>query len=323
MKPILLLVLSGLPALTVRAENTNAVELITDPQFAWGLRVEDRHKKERFITWNTGTRQPIWHVFQGATKSCVADAAFHTFPPGGFTFRDDYLWLAIHPQGSEAAVIAGMNALREYGGVPRALGEPWPHFYLDQRISNPDGHLGEGSPSIADIVRLDFTTSVRLLYDHRNAKAGYDQTLHAAQFVFFLTIQNLNHKSPGYGDYFWFGINLYDDRRPVTQFFAMRDPSWAKKKGTDKLIYDVGVRPFTDQIVGGGKWVEVRGDLLPHILAGLNETWKRGFLADSKDPKNYRIGSTYLGWEIPGLNDAAMAVKGLSAVAVLKEKNKP
>jgi len=318
MKTILLLVLAVLPALTVRSETTNAVELIADPGFQWGIRVEDRQKKEHLIKWNTGTHTPVWHVFQGATKSCVADAAFHTVPPGRFSFRDDYLWLAIHPQKSDADVIAGMNALREFGGIPRPLGDPWPHFYLDQRISNPDGHLGENAPSIADLARLEFTASVRLLYDHRNAKAGYDPALHAAQFVCFLTIQNLNRKSPGYGDYFWFGINLYDDRHPVTQFFAMRDPSWAKKKGTDKLIYDVGVKPFTDQVVGDGKWVDVRGDLLPHIIAGLNEAWKRGFLVDSKDPKDYRISSIYLGWEIPGLNDAAMAVKNLRCTAKLK-----
>jgi hypothetical protein len=123
MKQILILLsaLSGFPAVTVCAGDANVIELIADPNFTWGLRAEDRQGKERLITWNTGTHKPVWHVFQHDTKSCVADAAFHAFPPGGFSFRDDYVWLAIHPQAPEADVVVGMNALHEYGGVPRAL----------------------------------------------------------------------------------------------------------------------------------------------------------------------------------------------------------
>ncbi len=318
---ILIIALSSLPALTVRAGDAKVVELIVDPQFAWGLRVEDRAKKEGVVTWNVGPPQkPVWHVFQGATKSCAGDAAFHTFPPGGFQYRDDYFWLAMHPQEPAADVVAGVNAFREFGGVPRPLGDPWPHFYLEQRISNPGGHLGEASPRIADIARVDFAVSIRLLYDRRHETTGYDATLHSAQFVFFLTIQNLNQQSPGYGDYFWLAIDLYDDRKPVSEFYSLRDPSWAKKKGTVKLIYQIGMKAFTDQIVGNGKWVDVHGNLLPHVIAGLNAAWASGFLPASKDAKDYHVSSTYLGWEIPGLNDAAMAVKGLRAAATLKGK---
>ena len=93
--------------------------------------------------------------------------------------------------------------------------------------------------------------------------------------------------------------------------------------GTDKFIYDVGVKPFTDKVVGAGEWVAVEGDLLPHILAGLRQCWQRGYLADSQDLADYRIGSCVVGWEVTGLNDCAIAVEGLRATAALKPARQP
>jgi hypothetical protein len=106
----------------------------------------------------------------------------------------------------------------------------------------------------------------------------------------------------------------------VTALHAMHDGGSPKKPATEKLIYDIGVKPFTDKVVAVGEWVDIRGDLLPHIVAGLEEAWRRGYLPASTNPADYRVGSAVMGWEIPGLNDAAMAVKGLRATARLREE---
>lgn len=313
------LALAALFPLAPGAWAADTVELIADVAFARGLRAKDREGNERLIRWNDETNAPMWQAVRHFSKSCIADPARQTARAGGFTFQDDYALLAIHPEGQEADFIAGVNAFKEYGGVYRAKGDPWPHLYLSQRIGNPRGHLGDRTPSIADMARLDFAISVRLLHDHRNIKDGHSNMIHAAQFLFFLTIQNLTRKSTGYGDYYWFGISLYDDRKPVTALHAMRDGGSPKKPGTEKLIYDIGVKPFTDKVVAEGRWVDIRGDLLPHVVAGLEEAWKRGYLPASTNMADYRVSSVVMGWEIPGLNDAAMAVKGLRATAVLRD----
>lgn len=129
--------------------------------------------------------------------------------------------------------------------------------------------------------------------------------------------------SEGFGDYYWFGIALYDDREAVTTLHAMQDKGSAKKKGTNKFIYNVGIKPFTDKVVADGEWVDIRGDLMPYIRAGLRECWKRGYLTDSKDLTDYRLGGLVMGWEVTGLNDVAMAVKGLRATATLKPDGNP
>lgn len=293
----------------------DAVELIADAGFARGLRAKDRGGVEQSVRWGEGTGRPVWQVAQHFSKSCIADSGRRASLPGGFAHRDDYAWLAIHPGGEEGDVILGLNAFAEYGGAYRAKGDPWPHLYLSQRVSEPGGHLGTRSPSVADMERLDLSIGVRLIYDRRHVGEGYDRSVHASQFLFFLTIQNLNRKSPGYGDYYWFGAAPYDDRKPITALHAMKDAGSAKKPGTGKFIYDIGIRPFTDAIVSEGRWVEVKGDLLPHAIAGLREAWGRGYLPGSTNLSDYRVGSVVMGWEIPGLNDAAMAVRGLRLVA--------
>lgn len=294
-----------------------AVELIADAGFERGFRIKDPDAQGRVVTWNPAAK-PAWDLVHHHSKSSFADAGKFAMRANGFTFNDDYGRLDVHPAGGDADVILGVNASKEFGGVYRKQGEPWPHLYLSQRISSPGGHLAAGSPSIAELARVDFSVDVRLLHDRANKTASHKRSIHAAQFVFFFTIQNLNRKSPGYGDYYWFGVLLYDDRKPVTSLFAMHDKGSPLKKGTDKLIYDIGVAPFTKEVVAQGGWVSVRGDLLPHILAGLQEGWKRGYLPASHELADYRFGSVVTGFEITGLNDVAVAVKGLRAAATLK-----
>jgi hypothetical protein len=295
-----------------------AVVVLADTDFQLGLLTNDRQGNQVALYWQPKTADPIWRVAQHQSKSNLTELVFQTIRPGRLLFRDERQWLAIHPENETAQFILGINADNEFGGKYRAAGDPWPHLYLEQRIGAPGGHLSEKAPVLAELDRVDFSISVRLLYDHGNHSDGYDPSIHAAQFLFFFAIQNLNPKSPGFGDYYWFTISIYDDRTPVTGLQAMHDGSSAKKPGTEKLIYDIGLKRFTGEVVGNGDWVELRGDLLPDILGGLSHAWQHGYLDASQDLSDYRIGSAVLGWEITGLNNAAMAVKNLRCVALIR-----
>ena len=312
-----------LTAFLLSAVAAQAVELIADTAFQRGLNVKDRAGQVHAIAWSTNAAPPVWNTAQHLSKSSFADKAFQTITTNGFSFQDDYELLKIHPAGTDADFICGVNAEHEFGGKLREPGDPWPHLYLEQRISNPGGHLGANSPALADIAKIDFAINVKLLYDRKKTGPTYSRHVHAAQYLVLFTIQNLNPKSKGRGDYYWFGISLYDDRQPITTLFAMQDKGSPKKKGTDKFIYNTGVKPFTNRIVAAGDWVRVNGDLLPHIIAGLQDCWRHGFLPDSQNLADYRIGGLVLGWEVTGLNDVAIAVKGMRATATLKAKGKP
>lgn len=299
------------------------VELLGDVTFQRGLLLKDRAGQPQPVMWRTNAAPPLWVTAQHHSKSCFADAAFQSITTNGFAFKDAYQCLTIHPANEAADFICGVNGNSEYGGVWRKAGDPWPHLYLEQRISNPHGHLGTNSPTLAALSKLDFAVRIKLLQDKKPTGPEYNRHVHTAHYLFFLTVQNLNRKSKGFGDYYWFGIALYDDRVPVTSLMAMQDKGTAKKKGTDKFIYDIGVKPFTEKVVAGGDWVTVEGDLLPHVMAGLQEGWRRGYLADSHDLADYRFGNCVVGWEVTGLNDCAIAVQGLRATATLKPVRSP
>ena len=48
------------------------------------------------------------------------------------------------------------------------------------------------------------------------------------------------------------------------------------------------------------------------IREALETAWARGFLTESRALADYRITSLNLGWEVPGIFDVAMQVRGLS-----------
>jgi hypothetical protein len=279
--------------------------------------VKDRQGKDVELQWDR-SRPSSWEAQQHFSKGTLADPAHIAYRANGFDFDDGYALLRVHPPDLAADLVMGVDADKEYGGVYRKNGDPWPHEYISQRISEMKGLGGASLLSLASLSRIDFSLQARLLHDHSHQGPGYDPTLHAALFNFLLTVQNLNRQSRGYGDYYWFGIAVYDSRVKLTALKVMKDKASPKKKGTGKNIYNIGLAPFTQAVVADGRWVTVQGDLLPYLLAGLRASWDKGFLSDSKNPGDYYIGSAFLGWEINGLNESAMAVKGLRLIATLK-----
>lgn len=302
--------LTGLPACAAE------ITLIADATFERGFQIQEDGAEKQVIQWNEKAGPPVWRLVHHHSQSSYARTNGFRFRADGVDFKDEFGWLSARPSDGSADLILGVDAHREFGGVYRAQEDPWPHSYVSQRIGLPHGHAGAALPSLAEIRRVDFSIDVRLLYDHPNKTDAYRPSIHAAQFLIFFTIQNLNRASPGYGDYYWFGIPIYDDRYPVTSLRAKHDKGTAKKKGTGKLIYSIGIQPFTDRVVADGEWVSVRGDLLPHILAGLEEAWRRGYLEGSRALSDHKIAGVLLGWEIPGLNHAALAIRNMRAVAI-------
>jgi len=72
-----------------------------------------------------------------------------------------------------------------------------------------------------------------------------------------------------------------------------------EKEGHRQVDLQHRGQAITSEVVADGHWVNLQGDILPHILAGLQEAWKRGYLPASQNLSDYRIGSLVMGWEIP------------------------
>ncbi len=290
----------------------SAHQLIADRHFQRGFTVLNPTSgmaDGRLSRSGVGATAPAWQLGQWGRSASLNTAPAETLPSGAVRWGDRFGSVTLAPLGApEADVVLHVDAFEEYGGVYRPPADPrtWPHLLAEQRIS-PPGAEGPGCPPLTELASLEFSVETRLLFDRRHLGPGHDPNRHAAQFLVYFTVQNLSDPSaPGYGDYLWLGMTLYDDRDARPALYVNGDA------GTGKLIYNLGLRPLTDATLSDGEWHAMNVDLLPHALQALRTAWERGFLPDSHDPGDYRIGGMNIGWEVPGLNDASMQVRGLS-----------
>ena len=147
---------------------------------------------------------------------------------------------------------------------------------------------------------------------------GWNPLRHTAQFVFYLMVRNANRKSDGFGDYYWCGVLLYDSRCTSAEEFSMIDRSTANKPGTDKVIYQLPYGALARESVHSGNWVHAKGDLLPHILKGLQIVWSKGRLEASRELSDYRLEAMNMGWEVTGplnVTIVTMLIRGFNLKA--------
>ncbi|MCX8155271.1 MAG: hypothetical protein N3J91_02260 [Verrucomicrobiae bacterium] len=235
------------------------------------------------LSTNAVVQHPQWLVYSNAAKS-VRVARL----PGGQTTE-----LAL-------SVIASV----EYAGRARRADEPWVHLLLEQSFTNP--------PALSGLERLDLSFEARLLHCRKVETPNYHPSRHAAQFLMYFTVQNLNRQSEGYGKYLWFGVPLFDDRERMPGGHQAPDTG-----GTRMFIYNPPLSAYTRHSLQDGQWIKLSADLLPLMQEGLKTAWQRGFLRESQNLADYHITGMNVGWEVPGVFDVGAALRGLSLQAVL------
>jgi hypothetical protein len=144
---------------------------------------------------------------------------------------------------------------------------------------------------------------------------GYSPSLHAAQFQVVLTLNNTRRDSPGFGDYLWFVVPVYDDRHDVPPEYVAQD--FAVTQG--KLIYNPGAAALGLKPMRLGEWQAVDCDLRPWLERALRTAWSKGYLPDARELTDYRVAHLNLGWEVPGLNRVAMDLRRLSLEVTLAD----
>ncbi len=288
-------------------------ELISDRRFRRGFIALDQrtHKPVKAMPTGFCKEKPIWDIAQWDSLGDLSKAQRQKLSDGSVRWSNAYGRVTVG-RGARADLSFAVWAYKEYGGryhTPKPS-RVWVHLLAEQRIS-PPGVKQAGCPPLSSLASLRFRVYAQLLKDNPHYQAGYNKSKHAAQFLIYFTVQNLNPKSPGFGDYLWFGLMPYDDRYPLPGIFVMGDLTGAM--GTGKLIYNLGASPFIKVgLKAGGVEKKFEKDILPDIKKALLEAWKRGYLRHSKLLSDYRIGGMNIGWEVPGLNDVEMKVRDLS-----------
>ena len=307
------------------APGTKTIELLRDAQFRQGLSVLNiepgtRNKRTNdvfngrsiagIIRPAGATGQPPWYAAQWYSHFNLAEARAEQLPSGSTRFFDGAKTVTFGCSGGpEADLVLALNGRTEWGDVVPATQGAWPHLLVQQKLLD--------NPALPAFRSLRFQISYRLLHSEAHRGPGWNDERHTAHFVVFLTVQNFNAQSGGFGDYLWFGVPLWDGRYPLPQRFVARDAGNAQKRGTGKFIFNPGGAVYTTEEAGGGNWVTIDRDVLPLLREALETAWSAGYLQDSHNAADYHLGVINMGWEITGPWDAAMQVRDLMLTPVV------
>lgn len=292
----------------------NSIELIRDGHFQRGFQVMAPPMGKKVVEAifpgvDSKAGEPVWQLDQWNSRFTLATAKRQSLPGGGFRYANSAKEVIVgKPDTEQADLTLRINSPVEYDGKFRASGQPWPHLLVEQAIE---------SPSLDTLAAVPFHLEARFVEGKHTEGPGYSRDLHCGQVPFVLTIQNHNRDSKGFGDFLWFVVPIYDDRyRIVPPYVAadFADPS-------AKLIFNPGGAAYTAESLHDGRWVTIDKDLRPLILDALKAGWDKGYLKDSRDIRDYRISSTNLGWETPGLFAGAIQIRNLSLKVVLKDNS--
>jgi hypothetical protein len=196
-----------------------------------------------------------------------------------------------------------LNASADYGDTARVEGQSWPHLLICQNYS------------AADTKSLDKAEEVRLSMDFDFIKfddvmgSNANKGLHACQFQWYITVQNVNPESPDYGDYFWFGLQFFDNRYTFCVQGLVVDGG--KDTATGKAIYTLDMkRVMNYKIVEAGESYSIDYDILPNIKEALAAVQQMTELNSFKNTtlSDLKIGHTNIGWEMPGTYDGAVLI---------------
>lgn len=286
-------------------------ELIQDARFQRGFHLLSPQPGKRVVYGQLAgpdpSRKPAWYLAQWSSRFPVRAGVAARPSPGVFCWTNAAKGIVVGAPATAAADLTlAVNGLVEYNRRARRDGEPWVHLLVEQDF--PD------APSLAALSAVRLQVEARLLKLEHLRTEDYSSGWHAAQFQIFLTVQNRNRNSGGFGDYLWFGIPLFDDRDRFPRAHKARDTG-----DTGKFIFTPAGAVFTHQSAHDRDWIRVDKDLRPLLLEALAEARMRGFLKASGSPADYHLSGVNAGWEVPGLFNVAMQVRGLSLkIAVSK-----
>ena len=167
-----------------------AQELVQDRDFQQGFYVRDRSSGvyQGPIRCDTTVPAPVWSVAEWASQSSVLNITPLTLSDGMCKWADNNKDFRFGPIGAEPyQLYFGINSQNEYNNIYRQQGDPWPHLLIEQRLSAPFDFPGQGPgcPPLSVLDSLVFKIDAQLLYNLTIKNAGYDSTLHAAQFLIF------------------------------------------------------------------------------------------------------------------------------------------
>ena len=308
-------VTADLPALR-EWDGTKA--LFEDSTFAYGLRVDsladkNGNKKRRTFRFEptTSGQKPIWTISQFASKFDIVGVEPQWFEDGSYGYQNEGKRISMMTDAD------GDRALRleVFGSTEYPKGEvrsDWPHLLLCYEVNT--------APCLTSVDKLVYSMDTRIVYSQSAFAEGETPTnANVSQATVYFTIQNRNTASAGYGEYFWFGLSVFDCRYDFPDNSHQLDVGDGRE-ATGQLIYVIGGDELLNNGYGGvnpadGEWAHLEVDILPYLRAGFEKAQENGLMQNTTYD-DLGVGSYNFGWEVPGTVDCAMEMANIQLVMV-------
>ncbi len=208
--------------------------------------------------------------------------------PGGVQFRTE---------------VYGKQEFQDAQGNPviRSAGQQWPHLLITQDFR---------SDPVVEMESLMISVDAKLNSATNYMGQQYNPGLHAAQLMMYVKVQDINVNSPGYGDYYWFGVPLYDSRYPFQDVYQAADSG--QQHSTNKYIYRPASAEYSNHTLHDHEWLSIRKDILPYILDGLDNALASVEFLRNSVREDFEVTHLNIGWEVTGIFDVSADFKNVS-----------
>ncbi|WP_256009542.1 hypothetical protein [Desertivirga xinjiangensis] len=295
---------------TPNIHDNKTIEVIKDNSFDNGIQMIGANSSQPDVIdtiypfGKTG-KAPSWKIAQWASRFVMNDEK-PSVNNDTVIYMNEGKRITFLKQGGSTTVGLEVNGSKEYL-APRKSNESWPHLLMEQSFADP--------VSLKNIKALNYTIAAKLMYAKDHLGSAFHKDLHTTQITFILSVQNTNKNSPGYRDYFWFGLPLYDYRYRDIAAYAAQD--LGKEDATKKFISFVASNELFSGSMHDGNWITINKDIYPLLISAFKLAQQRGFLKGSTID-DMGLSSTNLGWEVPGTYDSGILLKDLKLTATLK-----
>lgn len=245
--------------------------------------------------------EPIWRMAQWGTRYPLSPGQFQ-LTEKRWTSSNSGKTIILWRENQHTHLILRCNGIVEYGGKIRTYGEPWPHLLVEKIF-----------PEEISLTRQNLIFEIEFRINRCQADPQLiqqlDPQLHTAQVSAYWTVKNGNKNSQDYGNYFWFGVPLFDVRYPIPGEYYHLDVG--SPYATHKFIAVVDGKQLWTDATGDGQWKHLRLNIIPHIYKSLTKAQEQGYLIHTQTADLF-LTSFNLGWELPGPYDTELELRKLS-----------
>ncbi len=298
---LLIILILALPARAARR-----FELIHDPAMRRGVKllapkpVHGVGVPTDTLRFDAPDEPPLWNLCCWDFKTRLSSRNPQQSDTFGIAYADDAFTFARDKKG-----VFTMRALasKVYEKHRAASSEPWINFLVETSFDGVE---------VGKTRSLVFAYQMRVLSCENRMGSAYNTVIHAAQFLGYLHIRNMNRSRADYGKNLWLGVGSFDNRD-------------AGGAGDACLSWDIGTRTYiyslADKDVFGRvdfnrhRWVKARVDVRKAIGEAIGAMKAQGAFTDA-EVDDFIIDSMNFGWELPGTFDVIGQFRNFSLQAM-------